>query len=294
VLSTFFTRLGDSNQQFWAARAREASEAPVRTATLSPVCEEEAMILDEVEAQQLMPWLRLHPGLRALELGCGPGRWVRRMAREGAAVVGVEREPLFLQEAQRALEQDGLASGVKLLQHDLREGVPDEAQGPFDVAILSLLLLYLDDDAAQRVASFLQRNIRPGGRLIVTESARATRSEEEYTIEGLPYAALYRSPDELAELFTSRGFRLLYYDDVRGFPTIDLMEKMAQRLGFGSRTNVNRMLSPTGAWWRSIVTCLSPAVVRLWPRLDKGSRGVHRLLGDHDYRSTQQLWVFER
>jgi SAM-dependent methyltransferase len=267
--------------------------APIRLATLSPVCEEEARILSGVERQQLLPWLSLQPGKRLLEPGCGPGRWIVEAARAGAEVVGVDRVEAFLQKARTSLEQEQLTQQATLIAHDFSLGtLPETLQGNFDTIFFGVLLAYLDDEAAGHIIEQLIPRLRPGGKFVVKESVRTKRSEEEYVIEGVPYAALYRSCEEMSKLFTSRGLRLIHQSEVRGFPTIDLMERAARGFGFGSRENVDRMLSPSWSWWGSFVDTVNPVMVKLWPLLDRGSRYAHRLF-DRDYLATQQLFIFE-
>src|ERR1700757_5491795 len=47
----------------------------------------------------LAPWLRVSPGTRVLDVGCGVGRWSRVLASRGAIVTGVDLSPTMIAEA---------------------------------------------------------------------------------------------------------------------------------------------------------------------------------------------------
>ncbi|MBS1710028.1 MAG: class I SAM-dependent methyltransferase [Armatimonadetes bacterium] len=96
-------------------------------------------------------------GLRVLDVGCGEGRYGRKLARLGAQVVGIDPVLPFLQQGLC------LAPGSWLAQADgARLPV---ASGKFDVVLAYLSLL---DIAAYRAAAEeMVRACRPGGRIIL-------------------------------------------------------------------------------------------------------------------------------
>src|SRR5215831_3684824 len=49
----------------------------------------------------LRPWLRVAPGTRVLDVGCGVGRWSRLLAARGAVVTGVDLSPTMIDQARR-------------------------------------------------------------------------------------------------------------------------------------------------------------------------------------------------
>ena len=57
------------------------------------------------EVEFLVDALALEPGMRVLDVGCGPGRHALALARRGIEVVGVDHSPEFVQ-----LARDGAAA----------------------------------------------------------------------------------------------------------------------------------------------------------------------------------------
>ncbi len=124
-------------------------------------------LLNEAALRELAP----RPGESILDLGCGLAQLTRAMARaagRGARVVGIERSPEQIAEAQRQAKEAGEASLVDLRQGDaLAPPLRDEEWATFDVAHARYLLEHLPDPlAAVRV---MMRAVRPGGRIILED-----------------------------------------------------------------------------------------------------------------------------
>lgn len=108
---------------------------------------------------------RMHPGMIAADLGCGPGELLTRLAEGARQVIGVDSSPRMLELAAARLGGRGNAS-LRLgeLEHlPLREG---EAQA----ATLSLVLHHVSDPVA--VLSEARRVLAPGGTLYIAEFDR--------------------------------------------------------------------------------------------------------------------------
>ncbi len=103
----------------------------------------------------------LGPGRRALELGCGTGIFLERVAASGAAIVGLDLSEDLLAKARarmRPFQNVVLARGNA-------EALP-YPEASFDVVYGSSVLHHLDLDAALREA---RRVLRPGGRIVFAE-----------------------------------------------------------------------------------------------------------------------------
>lgn len=100
---------------------------------------------------------RALPARRALDVGCGEGRFCRLLKAEGAAVVGVDpTAPLIA--AARACDPDG----------DYRIGPAESLEfedGTFDLVVSYLALLDIDD--AVTAIEEMTRVAASGGRLLV-------------------------------------------------------------------------------------------------------------------------------
>ena len=96
--------------------------------------------------------LRLQPGMRLLDFGCGDGRHTREALRRGAAVVALDRGAITGTEGAAAVRGDGL-----------RLPFPD---GTFDRVIAAEVLEHVPDD--RTAMAELARVLRPGGLVAVT------------------------------------------------------------------------------------------------------------------------------
>ena len=123
----------------------------------------------EQEVDFLIEALGLVPGVRVLDVGCGPGRHSLCLARRGMSVVGVDISQRFVSLAAAAAAQEG--SSARFARADARSlGFADE----FDLA-LSLCqggfgLVGREEDGAADAAVIggMARALRPGGRLVVS------------------------------------------------------------------------------------------------------------------------------
>jgi SAM-dependent methyltransferase len=117
------------------------------------------------EVSFLVDAFALEPGMRVLDVGCGPGRHALALAERGMSVTGVDLSPEFVDLARAAAADRGL--GAEFLLQDVRDLAFD---AEFD-AVLCLCqggfgLLGGEDDAG--VVGLIARAARPGGAVAVT------------------------------------------------------------------------------------------------------------------------------
>lgn len=119
----------------------------------------------EQEVGFVVDALGLTPGMRVLDVGCGPGRHSLALARRGLDVVGVDLSPEFVALARQAATTEGLAARFEVL--DVRDLV---FAGDFDAAIClcqgGFGLLGGTDEVA--VFGRIVAAVRPGGVLAVS------------------------------------------------------------------------------------------------------------------------------
>jgi SAM-dependent methyltransferase len=115
-------------------------------------------------AGYLLPWLA--PGMRLLDIGCGPGTITLDLAARVARgwTVGIDREPAVVAEAQRLLDSRPM-SGVEFRTADAYALEFDDES--FDVVHAHQVLQHLTDPVAALVE--MRRVLRPGGVLAVRD-----------------------------------------------------------------------------------------------------------------------------
>jgi SAM-dependent methyltransferase len=204
------------------------------------------------EVAFLAEHLRLEPGMRLLDVGCGPGRHAHAFARLGLEVVGVDISQRFVE-----LASDHAPAGATFERADARALAFDAT---FDAAISLCQGAFgltggpgapLDGDGA--VLEGMARALRPGGRLAVSAFSAyfqvryleasdhfdATAGVNHERTEVRDEAGVAREVDLWTTCFTPRELRLLatasglVVDDVWSVtpgayaaaePTVDLPE----------------------------------------------------------------------
>ncbi len=151
----------------------------------------------------LLDRLRLAPGMKVLDAGCGPGRLTVPLAKvvgPGGRVVALDGQPAMLKKLEGRLETEGLTN-VRPLRGELGAGALD--QGGFDRIVLAMVI----GEVRDRVAALreLYAALEPGGILCVTETV------------GDPD---YRLPATVRREVEAAGFRLV--ERFGGFPAYTL------------------------------------------------------------------------
>jgi SAM-dependent methyltransferase len=124
----------------------------------------------EQEVDFLVGALGLTPGMRVLDVGCGPGRHSLSLARRGFAVVGVDHSEEFVRLAREAASHEGLTPTFECADvRDLAHA------GEFDATIClcqgGFGLLGGRDEIA--VFGRIAATLRAGGRLAVSAFSAA-------------------------------------------------------------------------------------------------------------------------
>jgi SAM-dependent methyltransferase len=123
-------------------------------------------ITDRLEEELILGLVGLPAGMRILDAGCGDGLLASALARAGAIVTGVDRDPHMLTVGQARAEHAGLH--LELVEGDLR-ALPF-ADAAFDVVIAVTALCFVAD--AERAVREMARVLRPGGRVVIGELGR--------------------------------------------------------------------------------------------------------------------------
>ena len=168
-------------------------------------------------AELLVRELAPRPGERCLDIGCGRGAALLRLAEavgaEGRAV-GLDLAPRMVEQAARAVAAAGLAAEVRIGDAQ----APDERAGSYDVVASSLVLFFLPDPGAALRA--WRELLVDGGRLGVTTFGPYTTNWQQVEAVFAPYlpadlrdarttgrAGPFASDAGVEQLLTAAGLR---------------------------------------------------------------------------------------
>ena len=189
---------------YWEARARRfASDGE----GLGAVCSYGMpafynRYIDFLQSKALERWLRVEPGTVALDVGCGVGRWSRRLARSGATVTGIDHSPTMIAEARRRSAAEDLDANCRFLVSDIAELVLPLR---FNLILCVTVLQHVLDDRQLGVSlRHLASHLSSGGRVLLVEAAPSTRNTR-------CNSAIFVARDETVyrQLFKAAGLRCL-------------------------------------------------------------------------------------
>jgi ubiquinone/menaquinone biosynthesis C-methylase UbiE len=154
----------------------------------------------------------LGPGRRALELGCGTGVFLERVAASGAAICGLDLSTDLLERAARRVS--GHAQ-IRLCRGDA--GRLPFPPGSFDVVYGSSVLHHLD---LEETMTEVFRVLRPGGRAVFAEPNLLNPQIVAMFKLNLLKKRYAVSPDEMAftRFRAARTLRRIGFEDVSVVP----------------------------------------------------------------------------
>lgn len=119
------------------------------------------------QQRALAPWLGGIGDSEVLEIGCGVGRWTRRLAVAGNRVTGIDLSPTMVEETARRLADAGVSA--ELHAADISTF---RTRRRYDAALsVTVVQHIMDDDAFQQAFDNIGAALRPGGRFVLLEAA---------------------------------------------------------------------------------------------------------------------------
>lgn len=187
------------------------------------------------EVQHLVRLLKIRPDDRILDLCCGSGRHSLELARQGFAVVGVDRTASFIETARRAAELDQLE--VEFVVGDMRGYCqPDR----FDVALnlFGSFGYFEDPDDDRRVVRNMVASLRSGGRFLVETAGKEIAArhfrERDWSEEGDTLVLAERTPQQHWSRMQTRWIvirgheRVEHTVCVRSYSAVELSSLLAE------------------------------------------------------------------
>ncbi len=130
----------------------------------------------ETKLELVCSKLRLQPGDRVLDVGCGWGSFaIHAAARHGVEVVGITLSEPQAALARRHVEAAGLSDRIEIRVADYR----DVAGGPFDAIASIGMVEHVGSARIDLYAERLAGLLRPGGRFLNHGIARLRHSDPE-------------------------------------------------------------------------------------------------------------------
>jgi ubiquinone/menaquinone biosynthesis C-methylase UbiE len=160
-------------------------------------------------------------GVRALDVGCGFGRWTRWLAQRGASVVGVDPTEGMLEAARRASDSSVEYRRMSATALDL----PDSN---FDVVTCITVIQHLEPSEQDAAVAEIARVLRPGGRAVALDLIDLhDRGKIVYPRSASDWIRLYAEHGLAIERWEGQEFVPL----IRGFRW--LAEAVGRLLGLG-------------------------------------------------------------
>lgn len=132
--------------------------------------------------------LELRPGDQVLDIACGAGRFTRRMAELGAAVVAVDHSEAFIRRARQRTMDNVDQIDYRVVDAADPEALIELGEARFDAAVCTMALM--DMASIEPLISTLPRLLMPGGRFVfsvthpVFNSGTVRRIAEEHDRDG--------------------------------------------------------------------------------------------------------------
>ena len=124
----------------------------------------ERMLSARQEVEQIVSLLQLQPGESICDLCCGVGRHSLELGRLGYRVTGVDRTALYIEEAKKKADEQGL--NIQFVQEDMRSFCEPNA---FDAVINVFTSFGYFEDAVddKRVLENIYKSLKDGGKFLI-------------------------------------------------------------------------------------------------------------------------------
>jgi SAM-dependent methyltransferase len=158
---------------------------------------------ERVRRELVEKYVAPRPGLRVLDIGCGPGDLIRYLP--GVAYTGTDLSEAYIESARRRFGDRGRYFVGRVSSLDPAE------LGEFDVVIAKSLLHHIDEDEALHLFESASSVLAPGGRLVTLDAA--------YTPDMSRASRFVVSRDRGQSILTPTGYRDLAS---RAFEQVDV------------------------------------------------------------------------
>lgn len=196
-----------STQAFFESRGQREYANPLSATMYQDEQPELVAARDLAEKQRVSSALALAGIGKVFDIGCGVGRWGWFLAEHCATLryLGIDFSASLIEQAQReATSRDLGQLAFQVMSATSLQ--PDALQlpAPFDLLLISGLLIYLNDEDCAKVLRDAAYLCAPGGAIYLREPVGI---EERFTLDRFysteladEYSAIYRTVEELRSL----------------------------------------------------------------------------------------------
>ena len=121
----------------------------------------------EKEVALILKWCNLSPGMTVLDVGCGSGRHVVKLAEHSIAATGVDYISELIRDARSAAERSGSEASATFREGDARIINLGEEYDAV-ICIYDVVGSYADDSENRRVLANCSNHLRTGGILLLS------------------------------------------------------------------------------------------------------------------------------
>lgn len=185
---------------------------------------------DIEEVRKQAAWCGVEPGLRVLDVGCGPGKvtsTLLEMVEPGGSVVGIDFSP---ERINYAVDHYGGEKAIEFINHDLTK--PLTGMGMFDIIWIRFVLEYYRKESLDILRN-VSKSLKPGGYLCLIDLDHNCLNHYELPPQMAAILPKIMSHlDEVHNFDTFAGRKLYSYLYDLNFEDIEV-EMMAHHLIYG-------------------------------------------------------------
>ena len=205
----------DKVKAFWDARAATYGSLDFNSVANLEQDPDNLALKVRLESEKVFAYLGSVAAKTVLDLGAGVGQWTFRFVERGAArVTAVEYSAKLSDIGRREAEIRGVPNAEFIVSP--AETVAIDQQ--FDIVFISGLLVYMNDDQAEKLASNIPRFCHPNTRVLLRDG---TALQERYEIKDrlsehlqTQYSASYRTATQYESLFARYGLDLVRHENM--------------------------------------------------------------------------------
>jgi len=175
---------------------------------------------EKIEEETIIDLIKIKPGMKILDLGCGEGRWAKTLENKNIKYVGVDFSKGLIAKAKNR----NIMGDVIFIVKPVQDFISEEK---FDLIFLFGLIPYMNDGEIRQLSKNCRFMLKNGGRLILRDVILGDKGAERKVFDDkndfsrkmflkkIPrYQLIRRSFSSELELF--RKFSLVHNQRVKG------------------------------------------------------------------------------